>query len=97
MCGILWETALRDKRANDSWEIFKDISLKVHELSILTCKKLDRGGRRLAWLSQELLAKMKHKTKMNRQGKQGCSPDNIKGTWLRRAERGLGKLRHRCR
>lgn len=49
--------------------------LKVHELSILTCQKLDRGGRRPAWLSQELLAKLKHETKMNRQGKQGCSPD----------------------
>jgi len=37
--GIAWETALRDKGANKSWEIFKDVFLRVQELSIPMCRK----------------------------------------------------------
>jgi len=46
--GIPWRSALRGKGVNQSWEIFKGVSLRVQELSILTCKKLGRGGRRSA-------------------------------------------------
>lgn len=46
--GIPWEIALRGKGANDSWEIFKNIILRVQDLSILMCKKTGRGGRRPA-------------------------------------------------
>ncbi|KFW65506.1 hypothetical protein AS28_00874, partial [Pygoscelis adeliae] len=69
--GMPWETALRGKRVNESWEIFKNIFLRAQELSIAMCKKSGRGGRRPAWLSQDLPAKLKHKTKMHRQWRQG--------------------------
>ncbi|KFP48157.1 hypothetical protein N323_05833, partial [Cathartes aura] len=69
--GTPWETALRDKGAKESWEIFKDIFIRAQKLSISTCKKSGRGGRRPAWLSQELLAELKHKTKMHWQWRQG--------------------------
>ncbi|KAK4810454.1 LOW QUALITY PROTEIN: hypothetical protein QYF61_004234 [Mycteria americana] len=64
-------TALRDKGANECWEIFKDIFLRAQEISIPMCKKSGRGGQRPAWLSQDLLAKLKHKNKMHRQLRQG--------------------------
>jgi len=35
------------------------------------CKKSGRRGRKPAWLSQNLLAKLKHKPKMHRQWRQG--------------------------
>jgi len=34
-----WETTLRDKGAQQSWQIFKDIFHGVQELSIPRCKK----------------------------------------------------------
>lgn len=46
MHDILWETALRGKRVNGSWEIFKNIFLTAEKLSTSTCKKSGRGGRR---------------------------------------------------
>ena len=48
--GIAWETALRGKGVNESWEIFKDNFLRAQELSVLMCKKSGRGGRKPAWL-----------------------------------------------
>jgi len=66
-----WETVLRDKGAEQSWQIFKDTFHKAQELSIPRCKKSGKEGRRLAWLSQDLLAKLKGKKEMHRQWKQG--------------------------
>ncbi|KFV93308.1 hypothetical protein N327_13538, partial [Fulmarus glacialis] len=71
VCGIPWETALGIKGVNESWEIWKDIFLRAQELSILMGKKSGRGGRRPAWLTQDLLAKLKHKTKMHRKWRHG--------------------------
>jgi len=52
-----WETALRDKGAEQSWQIFKDSFHEVQELLILRCKKPGKEGTRLAWLSQDLLTR----------------------------------------
>jgi len=46
-----WETALRDKGAEQSWQIFKDIFHRTQELSIPKCKKSGKQGKRLEWLS----------------------------------------------
>lgn len=40
-----WETALGDKGSEKSWQFFKNIFLRVHELSILMCKQLGKKGR----------------------------------------------------
>ncbi|KFP63365.1 hypothetical protein N322_04034, partial [Cariama cristata] len=66
-----WETALRDKGAEQSWQIFKDTFRRVQELSIPRCKKADKEGKRPAWLSCDLLVKLKGKKEMHRQWKQG--------------------------
>ncbi|KAK4818274.1 hypothetical protein QYF61_009992 [Mycteria americana] len=66
-----WETALRDKGAEQSWQIFKDTFHTAQELSIPRCKKSGKEGKRPAWLSQDLLVKLKGKKEMHRQRKQG--------------------------
>ncbi|KFM02997.1 hypothetical protein AS27_15497, partial [Aptenodytes forsteri] len=66
-----WETALRDKGAEQSWQIFKDTFYRPQELLIPTCKKSVKEGKTLAWMSQDLLVKLKGKKEMHRQWKQG--------------------------
>ena len=66
-----WETALRDKGAEQSWQIFKDTFHRAQELLIPRCKKSGKEGKRPAWLSQDLLVKLKGKKEMHRQWKQG--------------------------
>ena len=69
--GTLWKTALRDKGAEQSWPLFKDILFRAQELSIPMCKKSGKEGRRSAWLSKDLLVKLKYKKEMHRQWNQG--------------------------
>ncbi|KAK4818023.1 hypothetical protein QYF61_004147 [Mycteria americana] len=66
-----WETALGDKGAEQSWQIFKDAFHKVQELLIPRCKKSGKEVKRPAWMSQDLLVKLKGKKEMHRQWKQG--------------------------
>ncbi|PKU34424.1 nedd4-binding protein 2-like 2 [Limosa lapponica baueri] len=41
--GTPWETALRDKGAEQSWQIFEDVFHRVQELSIPRSKKIRKG------------------------------------------------------
>ncbi|KFP65292.1 hypothetical protein N322_12895, partial [Cariama cristata] len=66
-----WETALRDNRAEQSWQIFKDAFHRAQKLLIPRCKKSGKEGKRPAWLSQDLLVKLKGKKEMLKQWKQG--------------------------
>ena len=66
-----WETVLRDKGAEQSWQIFKDAFNRVQELSIPRCKKSGKEGKRQAWMNQDPLVKLKGKKEMHRQWKQG--------------------------
>ncbi|KFO76697.1 hypothetical protein N303_06718, partial [Cuculus canorus] len=70
-----WETVLRDKGAEQSWQIFKDAFHKAQECSASICRKSGRKGKRPAWLSHDLLVKLKSKRELHRQCKQG------QGTW----------------
>jgi len=65
-----WETALRDKGTEKSWQIFKDTFHRAQELSIPRHKKSGKEGKRPAWPSRDLLVKLKGKTEMHRQWKQ---------------------------
>ncbi|KFQ11595.1 hypothetical protein N330_13859, partial [Leptosomus discolor] len=66
-----WETALRDKGAGQSWQIFEDTFHGVQELSIPRCQKSGKQGKRPAWRSRDLLGKLKGKKELHRQWKQG--------------------------
>lgn len=56
---IPWETALGDKGAQQSWQIFQDALHRKQELSIPRCKKSGKEGKRLAWLHWDLLVRLK--------------------------------------
>ncbi|KFQ85226.1 hypothetical protein N337_10020, partial [Phoenicopterus ruber ruber] len=66
-----WTEFLRDKGAEQSWQIFKEAFHRAQELSIPGCKKSGKEGKRPAWLSRDLLVKLKGKKEMHRQWKQG--------------------------
>ncbi|KFP56376.1 hypothetical protein N322_05521, partial [Cariama cristata] len=66
-----WKTALRNKGAEHSWQVFKDAFLRAQELSIPRRKKSDKERKRPAWLNHDLLVKLKGKKEMHRQWKQG--------------------------
>jgi len=66
-----WETVLRDRGAEQSWQIFKRAFHRTQELSDPRCKKSGKEGKRAAWLSQDLLVKLKSKRELHRQWKQG--------------------------
>jgi len=46
-----WETVLRDRGAEQSWQIFQDAFHRMQEYSVPRCKKSGKEGKRLAWLS----------------------------------------------
>jgi len=66
-----WEPVPRNKGAEQSWQIFKDAFHRVQELLVPRCKKSEKEGKRSAWLSGDLLVKLKGKKEMHRQWKQG--------------------------
>ncbi|KAK4818026.1 hypothetical protein QYF61_004150 [Mycteria americana] len=66
-----WETVLRDKGPEQSWQIFKDAFHKAQELLVPRCRKSGKEGKRPAWLNRDLLVKLKSKREMHRQWKQG--------------------------
>ncbi|KFR07593.1 hypothetical protein N306_10821, partial [Opisthocomus hoazin] len=66
-----WEMVLRDRGAEQSWKTFKDAFFRAQELSVPRCKKSGKEGKRPAWLSRDLLVKLKGKRELHRQWKQG--------------------------
>ena len=75
-----WETALRDKGAKQSWQIFKDTLHRAQELLIPKCKKSAKEGKRPAWLSQDLLVKLKARRKYTGSGSRIRYPGKSVGT-----------------
>ncbi|PKU36877.1 rna-directed dna polymerase from mobile element jockey- hypothetical protein [Limosa lapponica baueri] len=65
-----WEMVLRDKEAEQSWQILRDAFHRVQEVSISRCKKTSKKGKRQAWLSHDLLVKLKAKKELHRQFRQ---------------------------
>jgi len=63
LCKKLSDEILRETIPGqmNSWHLFKGTFLRVQEPSIPQCKKSSRGGRKLAWLSKDLLFKLRDK------------------------------------
>jgi len=66
-----WESVLRDKGAEQKWQIFKEAFLRAQQLSILRCRKSGKESKGPAWLKHYPLVKLESKKKMHRQWKQG--------------------------
>lgn len=83
-------TALR-AGMEQSWQILKCAFHRVQELSVPICKK--PGKERQAWLSKDLLAKLKDKKEIHRQGSRKRYPGKSMGTLLSCDRIGLGRPR----
>lgn len=67
---ILWGTALKGKRAQETCLIFEDTSLD-HKSSAVALSKCDRR----AWMNRELLSQLRFKTKFTESGDRGKLPE----------------------
>jgi len=65
-----WYMVLRDREAEQSYQIFKDTFHRAQDLSVPMCKKSGKEGKRPAWQSRDLLVKLKGKRELHRQWKQ---------------------------
>ncbi|GAB0209397.1 mitochondrial enolase superfamily member 1 [Grus japonensis] len=70
---IPWVRALEGKGAQESWSIFKHHFLQAQDWCILKSKKSSKGSRRPAWMSKELLEKLKGKKEVYRMWKKGLA------------------------
>ncbi|GAB0203625.1 hypothetical protein GRJ2_002828100 [Grus japonensis] len=66
-----WDTALEGRGAQDSWLVFKGHLLQAQEQCMPTKRKSGKNARRRAWMSKEVLGKLKHNKEAYRGWKQG--------------------------
>ncbi|XP_074451776.1 uncharacterized protein LOC141746694 [Larus michahellis] len=71
---IPWARALEGKEAQESWLVFKDQFLQAQDRCIPKRKKSAKGRRRPAWLSRELLKKLKWKKEVYSKWKNELTP-----------------------
>lgn len=91
------ENCPQGKGAEESWEILKDTFHTVLEVSIPKYKKSGKEGKIPAWLSQDLLEKLKGRQEGNAQGvDRNRYPRKSIGTLLRCAKTGWGRPRSSC-
>ena len=60
----------RDIGTEQTWQLFKDTYLRIQRLSLTQHLKSSKGGRRPAWLSKDLMGKLRVKKEMHRQWNQ---------------------------
>ncbi|PKU43539.1 glycerol kinase [Limosa lapponica baueri] len=70
---IPWFRALEGRGAQESWTIFKYHLLQAEDRCIPNRKKSGKGSRRPAWLSRELLKKLKWKKEVYTEWKKGLT------------------------
>ncbi|GAB0207304.1 hypothetical protein GRJ2_003196000 [Grus japonensis] len=70
---IPWVRALEGRGVQESWSIFKHHFLLAQDQCILKNRKTSKGGRRPAWMSKELLEKLKGKKEVYRMWKKGLA------------------------
>ncbi|GAB0189216.1 mitochondrial enolase superfamily member 1 [Grus japonensis] len=70
---IPWVKALEGRGVQESWSIFKHHFLQAQDWCIPMSKKSSKGGRRPAWMSKEILRKLKRKKKVYTVWKKGLA------------------------
>ncbi|NWT63551.1 RTJK polymerase, partial [Erythrocercus mccallii] len=68
---VPWDRALEGKGAEASWLTFKHHFLQAQDQCIPKCRKSSKRVRRPAWLSRELLLKLKQKREIYKTWKEG--------------------------
>ena len=69
--GIKWVRALQGRGIQERWLLFKDHFFHAQDRCIPQSKKSRKGGRRPAWMSKEILAKLRWKRKVHGKWKEG--------------------------
>ncbi|GAB0208568.1 mitochondrial enolase superfamily member 1 [Grus japonensis] len=70
---IPWVKALEGKGVQENWSVFKHHFLQAQDRCIPKSKKSSKGGRRPAWMSKELLEKLKGKKEVYRMWQKGLA------------------------
>ncbi|GAB0180066.1 mitochondrial enolase superfamily member 1 [Grus japonensis] len=70
---IPWVRALEDRGVQENWSILKHHFLQAQDQCIPKSKKSSKGVRRPAWMSKELLEKLKGKKEVYRMWKKGLA------------------------
>ncbi|GAB0207498.1 mitochondrial enolase superfamily member 1 [Grus japonensis] len=70
---IPWVRALEDREVQESWSVFKHHFLQAQDRCIPKNRKSSKGGRTPAWMSKELLEKLKGKKEVYRMWKKGLA------------------------
>ncbi|GAB0207732.1 hypothetical protein GRJ2_003238900 [Grus japonensis] len=70
---IPWVRALEGKGVQESWSVFKHHFLRAQDRCIPKRKKSRKGGRGPAWMSKELLEKLKGKKEVHRMRQKGLA------------------------
>jgi len=89
-----WETFLRDRGAEQSWQIFKDAFHRAQEPSVPKYKRSVKVGKGPAWLSQDLLVKLKGKGNCIGSGSRDRYPGKSMGMLPGCVGMGSGGTRH---
>ena len=71
--GILWTRALEGRGVQERWTVIKDHFLRSQGRCIPRRKKSGRGARKPAWMSKELLGKLKWKKEVHSMWKKGLA------------------------
>lgn len=69
--SILWVRELDGEEAQKSWLTFKHHFFQAEDWCICSSKKSGKGSRRSAWMSKELMEKLKWKKQLYRMWKKG--------------------------
>jgi len=69
--GIPWVRALEGRGVQESWSLFKRHFLHAQQRCIPLSKKSRKGGKRPAWMSNELLVELRLKRKVHGKWKEG--------------------------
>jgi len=68
---VPWERVLKVKGVREGWTVFKEEVLKEQEQAVSMCRKMNRWGRRPAWLNRELLLGLRKKRRLYHLRKKG--------------------------
>ena len=62
---VPWEVVLESVVAQEGWEYFKEVILKMQELTIPKSQKMSWRARRPVWLNRDLWLELKSKRKVS--------------------------------
>lgn len=75
--GIPWARDLEGNEAHVSWLTLEHHFFQAQDLCVPKSKKSEKGDRRPAWMSKELMNKLKGKMKVHEMWEESCTSGGI--------------------